>query len=111
MCCCCSGREARNRAEKNRRDRLNGCIQELSTLVPHVAESTRRVDKIAVLRFATHGLRLKHGNIEYYNKLFLFSHTIIGCFCSFWQERSLWIPLRYKLSDETPRQLLSNFDL
>ncbi|KAL9878715.1 germ cell-expressed bHLH-PAS isoform 1-T18 [Glossina fuscipes fuscipes] len=55
-----SGREARNRAEKNRRDRLNGSIQELSTLVPHVAESPRRVDKIAVLRFATHGLRLKH---------------------------------------------------
>ncbi|XP_017852449.1 aryl hydrocarbon receptor nuclear translocator homolog isoform X2 [Drosophila busckii] len=55
-----SGREARNRAEKNRRDKLNGSIQELSTMVPHVAESPRRVDKTAVLRFAAHGLRLNH---------------------------------------------------
>ncbi|XP_016994369.2 uncharacterized protein gce [Drosophila takahashii] len=55
-----SGREARNRAEKNRRDKLNGSIQELSTMVPHVAESPRRVDKTAVLRFAAHALRLKH---------------------------------------------------
>ncbi|KAH8304712.1 hypothetical protein KR044_005890, partial [Drosophila immigrans] len=54
------GREARNRAEKNRRDKLNGSIQELSTMVPHVAESPRRVDKTAVLRFAAHGLRLKY---------------------------------------------------
>uniref|UniRef100_A0A1I8NGB4 Uncharacterized protein n=1 Tax=Musca domestica TaxID=7370 RepID=A0A1I8NGB4_MUSDO len=55
-----SGREARNRAEKNRRDKLNGSIQELSTMVPHVAESPRRVDKTAVLRFSTHGLRLQY---------------------------------------------------
>ncbi|XP_067642339.1 uncharacterized protein gce isoform X2 [Eurosta solidaginis] len=53
-----SGREARNRAEKNRRDKLNGCIQELSTMVPHVANSQRRVDKTTILRCATHGLRL-----------------------------------------------------
>lgn len=31
-------------------------------MVPHVAESPRRVDKTAVLRFAAHGLRLKYGN-------------------------------------------------
>ncbi|XP_075154314.1 germ cell-expressed bHLH-PAS [Haematobia irritans] len=55
-----SGREARNRAEKNRRDKLNGSIQELSTMVAHVAESPRRVDKTAVLRFAAHGLRLQY---------------------------------------------------
>lgn len=30
-------------------------------MVPHVAESPRRVDKTAVLRFAAHGLRLKYG--------------------------------------------------
>lgn len=62
-----SGREARNRAEKNRRDKLNGSIQELSTMVPHVAESPRRVDKTAVLRFAAHGLRLQYS--ECYSKL------------------------------------------
>ncbi|KAL5277524.1 hypothetical protein ACFFRR_002634 [Megaselia abdita] len=55
-----NGREARNRAEKNRRDKLNGSIQELTTMVPHVAESPRRVDKTAVLRYAAHGLRLQY---------------------------------------------------
>nr|AAX55681.1 putative methoprene-tolerant protein [Aedes aegypti] len=55
-----NGREARNRAEKNRRDKLNGSIQELSGMVPHVAESPRRVDKTAVLRFSAHALRLKY---------------------------------------------------
>lgn len=55
-----NGREARNRAEKNRRDKLNGSIQELSGMVPHVAESPRRVDKTAVLRFAAHALRVDH---------------------------------------------------
>lgn len=56
-----NGREARNRAEKHRRDKLNGSIQELSTMVPHVAESPRRVDKTAVLRFSAHGLRIDYG--------------------------------------------------
>ncbi|KAM8720749.1 hypothetical protein ACLKA7_006741 [Drosophila subpalustris] len=55
-----NGREARNLAEKQRRDKLNACIQELATMVPHAAESTRRLDKTAVLRFATHGLRLEY---------------------------------------------------
>lgn len=58
---CRNGREARNRAEKHRRDKLNGSIQELSTMVPHVAESPRRVDKTAVLRFSAHGLRIDYG--------------------------------------------------
>ncbi|XP_059614727.1 basic helix-loop-helix ARNT-like protein 1 isoform X2 [Phlebotomus argentipes] len=55
-----NGREARNRAEKNRRDKLNNSIQELSGMVPHVAESPRRVDKTAVLRFSAHGLRIDY---------------------------------------------------
>lgn len=29
-------------------------------MVPHAAESSRRLDKTAVLRFATHGLRLQY---------------------------------------------------
>lgn len=60
-----NGREARNRAEKNRRDKLNNSIQELSTMVPHVAESPRRVDKTGVLRFSAHGLRMRYGNYHY----------------------------------------------
>ncbi|XP_017074281.1 uncharacterized protein LOC108109972 [Drosophila eugracilis] len=55
-----NGREARNLAEKQRRDKLNASIQELATMVPHAAESSRRLDKTAVLRFATHGLRLMY---------------------------------------------------
>lgn len=35
-------------------------------MVPHVAESPRRVDKTAVLRFAAHGLRLKYGKCNVY---------------------------------------------
>jgi len=35
-------------------------------MVPHVAESPRRVDKTAVLRFAAHALRLKHGKLYTY---------------------------------------------
>ncbi|XP_055619976.1 uncharacterized protein LOC129764676 isoform X2 [Toxorhynchites rutilus septentrionalis] len=55
-----NGREARNRAEKNRRDKLNGSIQDLSGMVNHVADSPRRVDKTAVLRFSAHALRLNY---------------------------------------------------
>lgn len=62
---CRNGREARNRAEKHRRDKLNGSIQELSTMVPHVAESPRRVDKTAVLRFSAHGLRIDYGELKF----------------------------------------------
>lgn len=57
-----NGREARNKAEKHRRDKLNNSIQELSSMVPHVAESPRRVDKTAVLRFSAHGMRIDYGN-------------------------------------------------
>lgn len=53
-------REARNLAEKHRRDKLTSSITELMKMVPHVTDSTRRVDKTAVLRLATHGLRLQH---------------------------------------------------
>lgn len=59
-----NGREARNRAEKNRRDKLNGSIQELSMMVPHVADSPRRVDKTAVLRFSAHTLRINYGKFR-----------------------------------------------
>ena len=61
VCVCSNGREARNRAEKQRRDKLNGSIADLATMVPHVAESPRRVDKTAVLRYSAHGLRIRYG--------------------------------------------------
>lgn len=71
FCAFRNGREARNRAEKHRRDKLNGSIQELSTMVPHVAESPRRVDKTAVLRFSAHGLRIDYGE-SFYIFIFIF---------------------------------------
>lgn len=55
-----SSREARNLAEKQRRDKLNASINELAKMVPHVVDAPRRMDKTAVLRFATHGLRLQY---------------------------------------------------
>lgn len=64
-----NGREARNRAEKNRRDKLNGSIQELSQMVHHVAESQRRVDKTAVLKFAAHGLRNNYSKFFFLTSL------------------------------------------
>lgn len=56
-----NSRVIRNEAEKKRRDKLNALIQDLLMLVPHVAESPRRVDKTAVLRFSAHGLRINYG--------------------------------------------------
>lgn len=53
-------REARNLAEKHRRDKMSQCIGDLINLVPHAKDSCRRLDKTAVLRLATHGLRLQH---------------------------------------------------
>lgn len=55
-----NGREARNLAEKQRRDKLNASIGELAKMVPHVSDSPRRLDKTAILRLATHGLRLHY---------------------------------------------------
>lgn len=58
-------REARNRAEKQRRDKLNSSVNELSTMVPHVVDSPKKVDKTAVLRFAAHGLRVDYGTFSF----------------------------------------------
>ncbi|KAF8794788.1 Aryl hydrocarbon receptor nuclear like protein [Argiope bruennichi] len=48
----------RNQAEKQRRDRLNGYINELATLVPMVKNSSKPVDKVSVLRLAAAHMRL-----------------------------------------------------
>nr|AUO38590.1 methoprene-tolerant [Sitodiplosis mosellana] len=55
-----NGREARNRAEKNRRDKLNKSIQELAGRVRNVAGSSKRIDKTGILRFSAHGLRIEY---------------------------------------------------
>lgn len=53
-----NSREMRNKAEKQRRDRLNAFIGELATLVPMVARSAKRMDKTSILRLAATHLRI-----------------------------------------------------
>ncbi|KAG8177685.1 hypothetical protein JTE90_018992 [Oedothorax gibbosus] len=50
----------RNQAEKQRRDRLNGYITELSNIVPMVKNSSKPVDKVSVLRLAAAHMRLNY---------------------------------------------------
>lgn len=76
ICSSSSCREARNRAEKHRRDKLNYSIQELSTMVNHVANSPRRVDKTAVLRFSAHGLRIDYGNVHSFYQTFFIGRVL-----------------------------------
>ncbi|XP_050545530.1 neuronal PAS domain-containing protein 2-like isoform X2 [Daktulosphaira vitifoliae] len=53
-----SSRAQRNLAEKQRRDKLNKYINELSTLVPLVSSSPKKLDKTSVLRLSATWLRL-----------------------------------------------------
>ncbi|XP_077301658.1 uncharacterized protein LOC143922307 [Arctopsyche grandis] len=55
-----NSRDARNKAEKQRRDRLNKSINELATLLPLVAESSKKIDKTGILRLTAHNLRQEH---------------------------------------------------
>nr|XP_033331823.1 circadian locomoter output cycles protein kaput-like isoform X1 [Megalopta genalis] len=62
-------RAARNMAEKQRRDNHNTNITAMGKLVPAVAESPRKMDKISILRLATAFLRsnytLGRGTIDF----------------------------------------------
>ncbi|KAL0279851.1 UNVERIFIED_CONTAM: hypothetical protein PYX00_001324 [Menopon gallinae] len=53
-----SSRMARNLAEKMRRDKLNTHINELSTLVPMVAGSSKKMDKTSILRLSATYIRM-----------------------------------------------------
>ncbi|XP_045542135.1 hypoxia-inducible factor 1-alpha [Papilio machaon] len=50
-------RDLRNKAEKQRRDKMNKAINELSKIVPPVLAMNRKVDKTSVLRLTAHYLR------------------------------------------------------
>ncbi|KAL0115866.1 hypothetical protein PUN28_011027 [Cardiocondyla obscurior] len=67
-------RASRNMAEKQRRDNLNANISTMATLVPSVAGSSRRMDKISILRLATAFLRthytLGSGSVSFLRPLF-----------------------------------------
>ncbi|XP_053971138.1 circadian locomoter output cycles protein kaput-like isoform X1 [Hylaeus volcanicus] len=62
-------RAARNMAEKQRRDNHNTNIMAMGKLLPIVAESPRKMDKISILRLATAFLRshytLGYGKIDF----------------------------------------------
>ena len=53
-----SSREMRNRAEKQRRDKLNAYISELYSLVPSAASAPRKLDKTSTLRLSANFLRI-----------------------------------------------------
>ncbi|XP_034184906.2 uncharacterized protein LOC117606506 isoform X1 [Osmia lignaria lignaria] len=53
-------RASRNMAEKQRRDNLNTNISAMATLIPTVAESPRKMDKISILRLAAAFLRMRY---------------------------------------------------
>ncbi|XP_072743069.1 uncharacterized protein [Anoplolepis gracilipes] len=53
-------RASRNMAEKQRRDNLNTNISTMASLVPIVAGSSRRMDKISILRLAAAFLRTQY---------------------------------------------------
>ena len=53
-----SSREMRNRAEKQRRDKLNAYISELYSLVPSAAAAPRKLDKTSTLRLSANFLRI-----------------------------------------------------
>ncbi|KAG8176439.1 hypothetical protein JTE90_019073, partial [Oedothorax gibbosus] len=59
----------KNKAEKQRRDRLNGYITELSNIVPMVKNSSKPMDKVSVLRLAAAHMRLNYSclNPKYFN--------------------------------------------
>lgn len=48
-------------AEKHRRDSLNTNIVTMGELVPTVADSPRKMDKISIMRLAAAYLRVKYG--------------------------------------------------
>lgn len=73
-------------AEKQRRDNLNANISTMATLVPSVAGSSRRMDKISILRLATAFLRTRYSKSTLLER---FSHII---------PRSIFLIARYILT-------------
>ncbi|XP_057381265.1 neuronal PAS domain-containing protein 2-like [Daphnia carinata] len=82
-----SSREMRNRAEKQRRDKLNAYISELYSLVPSAAAAPRKLDKTSTLRLSANFLRI-HQNVDLRMKPYnrwnaIAGHTILEKLDSF----------------------------
>ena len=54
----------RNRAEKQRRDKLNAYISELYSLVPSAAAAPRKLDKTSTLRLSANFLRIHQSKMN-----------------------------------------------
>lgn len=64
-------RMLRNKAEKQRRDKMNSSISELATLVPPVVATNRKIDKTGILRLTAHFLRAhQYGKFIFTNLIF-----------------------------------------
>ena len=55
----------RNMAEKMRRDKLNTYISELSSLIPLVSSTSKKIDKISILRLAANYIRMNNSKYIY----------------------------------------------
>ncbi|KYM82224.1 Aryl hydrocarbon receptor nuclear translocator-like protein 2 [Atta colombica] len=77
-------RASRNMAEKQRRDNLNANISTMATLVPSVAGSSRRMDKISILRLATAFLRTRYSDKKsiIYGRMSCALFTALGRGCT-----------------------------
>jgi hypothetical protein len=53
-----SNRVAKNVAEKQRRDKINGFINDLANIVPIMPQSVKKLDKSNILRLSASYLRL-----------------------------------------------------
>jgi len=53
-----SSRQSRNLAEKQRREKLNNFIAELTKLVPLISNASKKIEKTSVLRLSAAYLRL-----------------------------------------------------
>ena len=68
---------ARNLAEKMRRDKLNTHINELSTLVPMTAGSSKKMDKTSILRLSATYIRMNKSKFYYVLCLYVIIIIII----------------------------------
>lgn len=57
----CSGRESRNKSEKDRRDKVNAFINELANLVPGCVPQSKKLDKATILKNTVDFMKVHNG--------------------------------------------------
>ena len=97
---CSSSREMRNRAEKQRRDKLNAYISELYTLVPSAAAAPRKLDKTSTLRLSANFLRIHQSKLHRRLASWKMAILLFGSWTKVWLRNSLF-SFRCGFTDET----------